>query len=175
MALQFQETHDLLRLPFRQNTRWSFRWLFHDITKVVCSVQLSRSGEGEVAQLCPTLCDPMDCNLLGFSIHRILQARILEWIAISLSRGSSRPRDRTRVSHIGGRRFNLWATREAKVVCSVQFSRSVNTKIRLIIFFAAKDGEALYSQQKQDQELTVAQIMNSLLQNSDWNWKTENH
>ena len=43
----------------------------------------------------------------------------------------------------------------------------VNTKIRLIIFFAAKDGEALYSQQKQDWELTVAQIMNSLLQNSD--------
>ena len=42
----------------------------------------------------------------------------------------------------------------------------VNMKIRLIIFFAAKDGEALYSQQKQDQELTVAQIMNSLLQNS---------
>ena len=49
----------------------------------------------------------------------------------------------------------------------------VNTKIRLIIFFAAKDGEALYSQQKQDQELTVAQIMNSLLLNSDWNWKKE--
>ena len=45
----------------------------------------------------------------------------------------------------------------------------VNTKIRLIIFFAAKDGEALYSQQKQDQELTVAQIMNFLLPNSDLN------
>ena len=45
----------------------------------------------------------------------------------------------------------------------------VNTKIRLIIFFADKDGEALYSQQKQDQELTVAQIMNSLLPNSDLN------
>ena len=43
----------------------------------------------------------------------------------------------------------------------------VNTKIRLIIFFAAKDGEALYTQQKEDQELTVAQIMNSLLPNSD--------
>ena len=43
----------------------------------------------------------------------------------------------------------------------------VNTEIRLIIFFEAKDGEALYSQQKQDQELTVAQIMNSLLQSSD--------
>ena len=45
----------------------------------------------------------------------------------------------------------------------------VNTKIRLIIFFAAKDGEAVYSQQKQDWELSVAQIMNSLLQNLDVN------
>ena len=44
------------------------------------------------------------------------------------------------------------------------------TEIRLIIFFAAKDGEALYSQQKQDQELTVALIMSSLFQNSGWNW-----
>ena len=43
----------------------------------------------------------------------------------------------------------------------------VNNEIRLIIFFAAEDGEALHSQQKQDQELTMAQIMNSLLQNSD--------
>ena len=48
-------------------------------------------------------------------------------------------------------------------------SQIVNTEIRLIILFAAKDGEALYSQQKQDQELTVAQIMNSLLTNSDSN------
>ena len=47
----------------------------------------------------------------------------------------------------------------------------VITEIRLIIFFAAKDGEALYSQQKQDQELTVAQIINSLLQNSDLSWR----
>ena len=52
----------------------------------------------------------------------------------------------------------------------------VNTKIRLIIFFAARDGEALYSQQKQDRELTVAQIMNSLLWNSDLNEESrENH
>ena len=47
----------------------------------------------------------------------------------------------------------------------------VNTEIRLIIFFVAEDGEAVYSQQKQDRELTVPQIMNSLLQNSDSNWK----
>ena len=46
----------------------------------------------------------------------------------------------------------------------------VNTKIRLITFFVAEDGEALYGQQKQDQELTVAQVMN-LLQNSDLNWR----
>ena len=45
----------------------------------------------------------------------------------------------------------------------------INTEIRLILFFAAEDGEALYSQQKQDWELTVAQIMNSLLPNSDLN------
>ena len=49
----------------------------------------------------------------------------------------------------------------------------VDTEIRLIIFFAAKDEEALYSQQKQDRELTVAQIMNSLLPNSDLNWRKQ--
>ena len=47
----------------------------------------------------------------------------------------------------------------------------VNNKIRLVIFFAAEDGQALYSQEKQDQELTVVQIMNFLLQNSDLNWR----
>ena len=47
----------------------------------------------------------------------------------------------------------------------------VNMEIRLIIFFAAKDGESLYSQQKQDWELTMVQIMNSLLQNSDLDWR----
>ena len=49
----------------------------------------------------------------------------------------------------------------------------VNTEIRLIIFFVAEDGEALYTQQKQDWELTVAQIMNSLLLNSELNWRKQ--
>ena len=62
---------------------------------------------------CPTLCDPVDCSPPGSSVHGILQARILEWVAISFSRGSSQPRDRIQVSHIAGRHFNLWATREA--------------------------------------------------------------
>ena len=61
---------------------------------------------------CPTLCDPMDCSGSGSSIHGIFQARVLEWIAISFSRGSSWPRNQTRVSHIAGRCFTVWATRE---------------------------------------------------------------
>ena len=65
----------------------------------------------EVSQSYPTLCDPMDCSLLGSSIHGIFQARILEWAAISFSRRTSPPRDQTRVSHIVGRRFTIWATR----------------------------------------------------------------
>ena len=64
-------------------------------------------GEGEVAQSYPTLCNPVDCSLPGSSVHGILQARILEWVAISFSRGSSRPRDRTQVSRIAGRRFTV--------------------------------------------------------------------
>ena len=66
----------------------------------------------EVAQLYPTFCDPMDCSLPGSSVHGIFQAIVLEWIAISFSRGSSRPRDRTQVSRIVDRRFTVWATRE---------------------------------------------------------------
>ena len=58
--------------------------------------------ESEVAQACPTLCDPMDCSSPGFSIHGIFQARVLEWVAISFPRGSSQPRDQTRVSRIAG-------------------------------------------------------------------------
>ena len=56
--------------------------------------------ESKVVQSCPTLYDPMDCSLPGSSVHGIFQARILEWVAISFSRGSSRPRDHTWVSRI---------------------------------------------------------------------------
>ena len=64
----------------------------------------------EVAQSCPTLCDPTDCSLPGSSVHGIFQAIVLEWIAISFSRGSSQPRARTRVSRIVDRSFTVWAT-----------------------------------------------------------------
>ena len=65
-----------------------------------------------VAQSCLTLCDSIDCSSPGFSVHGILQARILEWVAILFSRGSSQPREWTLFSCIAGRFFTVWATRE---------------------------------------------------------------
>ena len=85
-------------------------------------------SESEVAQSCSTLCDPMDCSLPGSSVYEIFQARVLEWVAISFSRGSFQPRDRTQVSHNAGRCFNLWATREA--VFPTFFNFNLNLAIR---------------------------------------------
>ena len=65
--------------------------------------------------VCLTLSDPMDCTLPGSSIHGIFQASVLEWVAISFSRESSRPRDETQVSCIVGRRFTVWARKGHKV------------------------------------------------------------
>ena len=65
------------------------------------------------------LCNPMDCSLPSSSVHGIFQAIVREWIAISLSRGSSLPRDWTRVSHILDRRFTIWATREVRGVAQI--------------------------------------------------------
>ena len=56
--------------------------------------------------------DPMDCSLPGSSVHGILQAKLQKWAAISFSRGSTPPRDQTRVSYIAGRFFTIWVTRE---------------------------------------------------------------
>ena len=64
----------------------------------------------------------MDCSLPGSSVHGIFQARVLEWGAISFSRGSSWPRDQTWVSHIIGRHFTIWATREGTFcICIISF------------------------------------------------------
>ena len=64
------------------------------------------------------------------SVHGILQARILEWVAISFSRGCSRPRGRTRVFGIAGRHYNLWATREAKRINCDKLTRAKRTERR---------------------------------------------
>ena len=83
----------------------------------VASAGSLQSSEGsEVAQSSLTLFDPMDCSLPGSSVHGIFQAKVLEWVAISFSRGSFQPRDRTWVSYTAGRRFTMWVTREASAV-----------------------------------------------------------
>ena len=79
----------------------------------VCSMLFLQCFHGgSVSQSCPTLWDPMDLRPPGSSVHGILQARILEWVAIPFSRGSSWPSDGTRVSHIAGRFLTVWATSE---------------------------------------------------------------
>ena len=75
-------------------------------------------SESEVAHSCLTLCDPMDHNLPGSSVHGIFQARVLEWVTISFSRGFSWARDRTQVSRNAGRHFTIWATWETHWVRS---------------------------------------------------------
>ena len=80
--------------------------------------------ESEVAQLWPTLWDPMDCSLSGSSVHGILQVRILEWVAISSSRGSSEPRDRTRVSCIAGGRF-IVCHQGSPIITILRYTQSI--------------------------------------------------
>ena len=99
----------------RSQVRWSgipvSLTVFHSLLWPTQSKALK--WRSEVAQSCPTLCDPMDYSLPGSSIHGIFQARILEWGAISFSRGPSQLRDQTQVSCIVGRCFTVWATGES--------------------------------------------------------------
>jgi len=76
----------------------------------------------KVAQVCPTLCDPMD-----YTAHGILQARLLKHVAVPFSRGSSQPRDQTQVSHIAGGSFTSW-TVHLKIVKLVSFMFYHNIK-----------------------------------------------
>ena len=90
----------------------------------------SKMGKVKAAQSCLTLCSSMD-----YTVHGVLQARILEWVAFPFSRGSSQLRDQTQVSHIAGRFITSWAIREAQQYIqfsSVQFS-SVLSRVRLSV------------------------------------------
>ena len=95
-----------------QNKKWS--GLYEGI------LSTERKKESEVSQSCLTLCNSIVCSLPGSSVHGIFQARILEWVAISFSRASSQPRDRTQVSYIAGRHLTIWATREAHIFSIIQ-------------------------------------------------------
>ena len=83
----------------------------------------------KVTQSCLTLCYPMDCSLPDSSFHGILQARILEWVAVACSRGSSQPRDWTQVSLIAGEFFTIWATRNNSLNISRVDRWNKHTKI----------------------------------------------
>ena len=86
-------------------------------------------SEVKVARLWQTLCDSIDCT-----VHGSLQARILKWVAFPFSRGSSQPRDRTQASHIAGRFFTSWATREAHGPTPIKDFQNWQTFLSPIIF-----------------------------------------
>ena len=104
------EINEALSLSFMvlywKDSRVNAQLKLSQLLYVLCNIIMS-----EFAQSCPTLCDPVNCNQSDSSIYGILQTRILEWVAISFSRGSSWPRDWTWVSRLAGRCFNFWATR----------------------------------------------------------------
>ena len=85
-----------------------------------------------VTQSCPTLCDPTDCSPPGSSVYGILQARILQWIAIPFSRGSSQSRDRTQVSCVAGRFFTVWATGKTRKTIPLTIWTFVSKVISLL-------------------------------------------
>ena len=121
------------RFPLVPGPFWDFTCSLH-IQSWRTSVEMKQAGEsfqgggGLVSQSCPTLCNPIDCSLPGSSVHGISQARILEWAAISFSRGSFLPRDWIHISCISGGFFTNWATREA---CSSSWLSQMIRKVGL--------------------------------------------
>ena len=87
--------------------------IWKHVHKKICTRMFTVMCACQVASV-QSLSDPMDCSPPGSFVYGILQARILEWVAIPFSGGSSRPRDQTQVSHIAGRFFTIWAIPEAK-------------------------------------------------------------
>ena len=98
------------------------------VTESLCSTEeidtdCKQTMKVLLAHSCLPLCNPMDCSPPGSSVHGIFQARILEWAAIPFSRGSSRPRDQTKVSWTASRFFTIWAT------TSMKFTKKKKKKI----------------------------------------------
>ena len=96
----FIHLNRLITYPRHRAKPWRIEGEYKEATVLIIQYLCSPESESEGTQSCPTLCDPMDCSLPGFSAHGIFQAIVMEWIAISFSKGSSRPRDQTWVSHI---------------------------------------------------------------------------
>ena len=120
VSLCFQRTWNVARSCHSNGVCCGLRWAVSCTRSSWATYgyhALSRHSRGLekalVTQLCPTLCNPMDCSLPDSSVHEILQARIQEHIVISFSGVSFWPRDWTQVSCIAGRFFTVWATRKA--------------------------------------------------------------
>ena len=96
---------------------WTLR-LFLCLNNTAVDMGEQKWSEVKVAQSCPTLCDPMD-----YTVHGILQARILECVAFPFFGGSSQPRDRTQISYAVGGFFTSWATREAPTTVKVKVAQ----------------------------------------------------
>ena len=101
-----------------QNYVWSPTYLTYVQTLCVCVCVCYHF----ITQSCSILCDPMDCGSPGFSVHGILQARIIQWIVIRFCKGSSWLKDWTQMSCTAGRFFTIWATREASI-CRVHHAK----------------------------------------------------
>ena len=145
LAKMFPQTNTLCNFTFKTIQSGRCFYFIHFINNLklwqVKSTASERKVEKEklVTQLCLTLCDPMDCSPPGSSIHGILQARVLEWVAISLSMGSSWPRDQTRVSCIAGGFFTIWATKEAPVKDRTRFQSRSMVLISMLHWFIRMD------------------------------------
>ena len=104
-------------------------WILSSVPLIYLSISLiyytDYDESKSVSHSCPILGNPKDCSLPGPSVHRILQARILEWVATPFSRGSSQPRDWTQVSYIAGRFFTVWTTREAILITITDSDSSI--------------------------------------------------
>ena len=124
--------------------------------------------------------DPMDCSPPGSSIHGFLQARILEWVAFSFSRGSCQPRDRTLVFHIAGSFFTIWATRGAQMIkhnsniccyqnaCDLEFNGSSPHTHHIL-----KDDDDWHNMLFKKKFILKKRFSKSILATNAWNLKIE--
>ena len=110
-GFQFPSPGELPDPGIEPSSAWKVESLPAQCTNTHCYLMLLSEAAAKSLQSCPTLCDPMDCSPPGTVVHGILQARTLEWVAISYAKGSSQPRNRTLVSCISGRLFTSYKGR----------------------------------------------------------------
>ena len=118
----------IIKIHTLRNTSEVDKLRYWAVKECKCPLKREKKWKVKVAPLCPTLCDPMD-----YTIHGILQARILEWVELSFFRGSSQPRDWTQTFHISGVFFTSWATMEVPLKrCTAKIAN--NPKVIFLIW-----------------------------------------